>query len=133
MQTIALNGEVYNEGALKVPYFCDPVMSPFALPYSAMVPKQGEVDNLLVPVALSASHVAFNAIRMEPTWMILGQVRVSEQDYFRRLIGDPITHFSFFYIEFNGVFSFFTFSVVHLVADGDSMLPFFMCLFSPCS
>ena len=33
----------------------------------------GEVNNLLVPVALSASHVAFNSIRLEPTWMVLGQ------------------------------------------------------------
>lgn len=31
-----------------------------------------QVDNLLVPVAVSASHVAFNAVRMEPTWMVLG-------------------------------------------------------------
>ena len=40
-----------------------------------MVPARGrgEVENLLVPVAVSASHVAFNAIRLEPTWMILGQ------------------------------------------------------------
>jgi hypothetical protein len=37
-----------------------------------MVPKRGEASNLVVPVAVSASHVAFNSIRMEPTWMILG-------------------------------------------------------------
>lgn len=64
--------EVINEGALKAPYFCDPSRAPFALPYSAMVPRQGDVTNLIVPVALSASHIAFNAIRMEPTWMVLG-------------------------------------------------------------
>jgi hypothetical protein len=52
-----------SEGALKVPTFCDPDAAPFALPYSMMVPKRGEVDNLLVPVAVSASHIAFNAVR----------------------------------------------------------------------
>lgn len=70
--------EVVNEGALKVgpsthPVFCDRELAPFALPYSIMLPKRGEVDNLVVPVAVSASHVAFNSVRMEPTWMILGQ------------------------------------------------------------
>lgn len=72
VQTIVHNGAVLNEGALKVPYFCDPSRAPFALPYGVMVPRSGEVQNLLVPVAISASHVAFNAVRMEPTWMILG-------------------------------------------------------------
>eukprot|EP00041_Stephanoeca_diplocostata_P020782 m.472220 g.472220 ORF g.472220 m.472220 type:complete len:577 (-) comp21660_c0_seq22:353-2083(-) len=72
VQTIVENGQVVNEGALKVPYFCDPAMAPFALPYGIMLPRQGQADNLLVPVAVSASHVAFNALRMEPTWMVLG-------------------------------------------------------------
>lgn len=71
-------GEVTTEGALKVspganPSFCNKAAAPFPLPYSTMVPKDGEVENLLVPVALSASHVGFNAVRLEPTWMILGQ------------------------------------------------------------
>ena len=38
-----------------------------------MVPRRAEAKNLLVPVAVSASHVAFNSVRLEPTWMILGQ------------------------------------------------------------
>ena len=46
--------------------------APFAMPYDSMLPKRREVSNLLVPVALSATHVRFNAVRMEPTWMILG-------------------------------------------------------------
>jgi hypothetical protein len=47
--------------------------APFFMPYDAMLPRRAEVTNLLVPVAVSASHVRFNAVRMEPTWMILGQ------------------------------------------------------------
>jgi N-acetyl-beta-hexosaminidase len=81
VQTIVdpISGAVVNEGALKVPNYCVATVafpsgiSPFPLPYAAMLPKRGEVDNLIVPVALSASHVAFNSIRMEPTWMTLGQ------------------------------------------------------------
>lgn len=46
---------------------------PYHVPYRAIVPKAGECENLLVPVALSCSHVAFSSIRVEPTWMILGQ------------------------------------------------------------
>ena len=41
--------------------------------YGAITPKAGECENLLVPFALSASHVAFGSIRMEPTFMILSQ------------------------------------------------------------
>ena len=41
--------------------------------YKSIVPKKSECENLFVPVALSASHVAFGSIRMEPVFMILGQ------------------------------------------------------------
>jgi hypothetical protein len=44
---------------------------PYQLPYRIMVPET--VDGLLVPVAVSATHVAFSTVRMEPTWMALGQ------------------------------------------------------------
>jgi len=44
---------------------------PFQVPYGVIVPK--DVGNLLVPVALSASHVGYSCLRMEPTWMVLGQ------------------------------------------------------------
>jgi arylsulfatase A-like enzyme len=45
----------------------------YKIPYEAIVPRKGECDNLLVPVCVSASHIAFTSIRMEPVWMILGE------------------------------------------------------------
>lgn len=45
----------------------------FDIPYRAITPKQEECDNLLVPVCVSSSAVAFCAIRLEPTWMHLGE------------------------------------------------------------
>jgi hypothetical protein len=53
-------------------FFLANVVQPFQIPYGSILPQM--VDNLLVPVALSANHVAFSAIRMDPTWMELGQV-----------------------------------------------------------
>ena len=44
---------------------------PYQIPYLALVPR--EVDNLLVPTAVSSSHVGFCALRLEPIWMVLGQ------------------------------------------------------------
>jgi hypothetical protein len=52
-------------------FFLSNVVTPFQVPYGAIVPK--DVEGLLVPVALSATHVAFSAIRMDPTWTVLGQ------------------------------------------------------------
>lgn len=46
---------------------------PYPVSYRSIVPKKGECKNLLVPVCLSSSHVAFGSIRMEPVFMILGQ------------------------------------------------------------
>ncbi|WP_017257245.1 FAD-dependent oxidoreductase [Pedobacter arcticus] len=46
---------------------------PHQIPYRAITPKIDECTNLLVPVSLSASHVAFSSIRVEPTWIVLGQ------------------------------------------------------------
>ena len=44
---------------------------PYHIPYRIMVPR--DVDGLLVPVAASTTHIAFSSIRLEPTWMALGQ------------------------------------------------------------
>jgi hypothetical protein len=49
----------------------DKFTQPYQIPYRIMVPR--DVDGLLVPVAASATHVAFSTIRLEPTWMALGQ------------------------------------------------------------
>jgi hypothetical protein len=57
---------VYNEGYLSVP------VRPYQVPYRAIVPRFGECVNLLVPVCLSASHVAFASVRMEPQYEMLG-------------------------------------------------------------
>ena len=46
---------------------------PYHIPYRAILPKATECENLLVPVALSSTHVSYSSIRVEPTWMILGQ------------------------------------------------------------
>ncbi len=59
------------EGVLWYPDKAHGPAQPGQVPYDAMVPK--DVDGLLVPVALSATHVAFSALRMEPLWMATGQ------------------------------------------------------------
>lgn len=71
---IALPDGVINEGTIF------PVRMPgrrhgyaYHVPYRAITPTSSECTNLLVPVALSATHVAYSSIRVEPTWMAIGQ------------------------------------------------------------
>jgi hypothetical protein len=71
---IALPDGVINEGTIM------PVRIPgrrhgyaYHVPYRAITPASSECTNLLVPVALSATHVAYSSIRVEPTWMTIGQ------------------------------------------------------------
>lgn len=62
------NGFVQNEGDIGVH-----PKSPYVIDYHALVPRAEECENLLVPVCVSSSHIAFGSIRMEPVFMILGQ------------------------------------------------------------
>lgn len=48
-------------------------VEPYAIPYRSIIPRAADATNLLVPVALSATHVAFSSLRMEPTWMATGE------------------------------------------------------------
>lgn len=65
---IVRDGRVENEGDVQVGGF-----PPYPISYRALVPKAGECENLLVSVCLSASHIAYGSIRMEPVFMVLGQ------------------------------------------------------------
>jgi hypothetical protein len=49
------------------------VSSPFPISYKSIVPKKTEASNLFVPICLSATHIAFGSIRMEPVFMVLAQ------------------------------------------------------------
>ncbi len=65
---LTAEGNVQNEGDVEVH-----LDSPYPISYRSLLPKKEECTNLLVPVCLSASHIAYGSIRMEPVFMILGQ------------------------------------------------------------
>lgn len=73
-ERIALPDGVLNEGTIfpvRMPK--RPHGFPYHIPYRCIVPSATDCSNLLVPVALSATHVAYSSVRVEPTWMTIGQ------------------------------------------------------------
>jgi ribulose 1,5-bisphosphate synthetase/thiazole synthase len=67
-QRIVVNGNVKNEGNVEVGGF-----GPYPISYRSITPQEEQAGNLLVPVCLSATHIAYGSIRMEPVFMVLGQ------------------------------------------------------------
>ena len=65
---VKADGFVQNEGDIGVH-----PDRPYSISYGAILPKESECRNLLVPVCVSSSHIAYGSIRMEPVFMILGQ------------------------------------------------------------
>jgi hypothetical protein len=65
---ITPEGHVQNEGDIGVS-----TNGPYAIALGSLMPKKAECENLLVPVCVSSSHIAYGSIRMEPVFMILGQ------------------------------------------------------------
>jgi len=67
-QRFVRDGKVLNEGDVQAP-----AGPPYPISYRALIPRAGECENLFVPFCLSASHIAFGSIRMEPVFMILAE------------------------------------------------------------
>jgi hypothetical protein len=76
---LVVDGLVRNEGdvQLKLP-------RPYSISYRSIVPRTGECANLAVPVCLSASHIAYGSVRMEPVFMILAESAVAAVDLAER-------------------------------------------------
>lgn len=68
-QRVVVDGMVKNEGDIQIGLR----RKPYGIAYRAIVPPADQCENLLVPWALSATHIAFGSIRMEPVFMVLGQ------------------------------------------------------------
>jgi thioredoxin reductase len=67
-QRLVIGGAVRNEGDVQVG-----VPRPYSISFRSIIPKESQCANLLVPVCLASSHIAYGSIRMEPVFMILGQ------------------------------------------------------------
>jgi hypothetical protein len=65
---VTAEGFVQNEGDIGVK-----APKPYGISYNAIVPKSAECTNLLVPICISSSHIAYGSVRMEPVFMILGE------------------------------------------------------------
>lgn len=65
---VVIDGMVKNEGDVQVGGF-----PPYPIAYRSITPKESECKNLLVPVCLSATHIAYGSIRMEPVFMVLAE------------------------------------------------------------
>jgi hypothetical protein len=68
VQRAVQHGIVRNEGDVQVA-----PSGPYPISYRAIVPRKSECENLLVPVCLSATHIAYGSVRMEPVFMLIGQ------------------------------------------------------------
>jgi hypothetical protein len=68
-RTVIKEGRVYNEGA----FINYDNYAPFGIPYRSIIPKRADCTNLLVPSALSSSYAGYGALRLEWTYMVLGQ------------------------------------------------------------
>jgi hypothetical protein len=60
-----------NEGDVQIS-----LQAPYPVSFRAIIPKRGECENLWVPVCLSASHIAYGSVRMEPAFMALAESAV---------------------------------------------------------
>jgi hypothetical protein len=67
-QRVIVDGMVKNEGDVQAL-----LPAPYPIPYRSIIPRKDECENLAVPVCLSASHIAFGSIRMEPVFMVLAE------------------------------------------------------------
>jgi hypothetical protein len=65
---VRADGTLMNEGDVQVP-----TGHAYGIPYESLLPKESQCTNLIVPVCMSATHIAYGSIRMEPVFMILGQ------------------------------------------------------------
>lgn len=69
-----INNMVKNEGNVEEGDEGDPYpVRPYPISYRALIPKEKEATNLLVPICLSATHIAYGSIRCEPVYMMMGQ------------------------------------------------------------
>jgi hypothetical protein len=67
MRYVTPEGWARNEGDIQYP------SRPYPISYRSLCPRESECNNLLVPVCLAASHIAYGSIRMEPVFMVMGQ------------------------------------------------------------